>query len=400
LKIARTCFRQRLGFSARAVLWFSITTLAATGCSRSQASPAVPPPPTVSVLEIQPQTVSLASEWVATLDGFVNAQVRPQVTGYLVRTTYREGAFVHKGDVLFEIDERPFQIALDQADARVAEAKAQLGRTERDLQRDTPLAQQRAIAQSQLDNDVQATLAAQAALKSAEAAVGGARLNLEFTRVRSLIDGVAAIATAQIGDLVGPQTLLTTVSQVDPIRAYFSLSEPEYLAVASQINARTPQKSLWKTGTPLRLTLANDQQYPHPGTVLAADRQIDAKTGTIRISASFPNPDRLLRPGQYGRVHADTSVVRNALLVPQRAVTDLQGNSQLRVVGPDNTVQLRAVTLGARVGTNWIVQEGVAAGDRVVMDSASLPQGTHVNVKPYKDENDTKPATNGQGRQG
>jgi membrane fusion protein (multidrug efflux system) len=378
----------------------AVVSAMAAGCSRGQASPAPPPPPTVSVLAIEPQTVSLASEWVATLDGFVNAQVRPQVTGYLIRTTYREGAFVHKGDVLFEIDERPFQIALDQTDARVAEAKAQLGRTERDLQRDTPLAQQRAIAQSQLDNDTQANLAAQAALKSAEAAVGAARLNLEFTKVRSLIDGVAAIATAQIGDLVGPQTLLTTVSQVDPIRAYFALSEPEYLAVAKQINARTPQKSLWKTGTPLTLTLANDQPYPHPGTFLAADRQIDAKTGTIRISATFPNPDRTLRPGQYGRVRADTSVVHNALLVPQRAVTDLQGTSQLRVVKADNTIELRAVTLGARIGTSWIVQRGIAAGDRVVMDSASLPQGTHVNVKPYTEGNDTTPVTSGPGRQG
>jgi RND family efflux transporter MFP subunit len=382
------------------ILALAVAVVVASGCSRGQASPAVPPPPTVSVLTIEPQTVSLAAEWVATLDGFVNAQVRPQVTGYLIRTTYREGAFVHKGDVLFEIDERPFQIAVDQADARVAEATAQLGRTERDLRRDTPLAQQRAIAQSQLDNDTQANLAAQAALKSAEAAVGAARLNLEFTKVRSLIDGVAAIATAQIGDLVSPQTLLTTVSQVDPIRAYFSLSEPEYLAVAKQINSRTPQKSLWKTGTPLTLTLANDQPYPHPGTFLAADRQIDTKTGTIRISATFPNPDRTLRPGQYGRVHADTSVVHNALLVPQRAVTDLQGTSQLRVVKGDNTIELRAVTLGARVGTSWIVQEGVAAGDRVVMDSASLPQGTHVNVKPYTEDNDTKPAPASTGRQG
>jgi len=383
--LARTqCLRLLLLIAAAVVL---------SACGPGQAAPAPPPPPTVSVLELAPQTVPLESEWVATLDGYVNAQVRPQVTGYLVRTAYREGALVHKGDVLFEIDARPFQIALDQAEGGLAEARAQLGRTERDLKRDTPLAEQRAIAQRQLDDDVQANLAAQAAAKSAEAAVGAARLNMEFTKVRSLIDGVAAIATAQIGDLVGPTTLLTTVSQVDPIRAYFSLSEQEYLDVAKQINARTPQKTLWASGTPLTLTLANNQTYPHPGTFFAADRQIEAKTGTIRISASFPNPDRLLRPGQYGRVHADTHIVRDALLIPQRAVTSLQGASQLRVVAPDNTIQVRTVTLGARVGSGWIAQGGVAAGDRVVMDSASLPQGTRVNVKPYIAEDTSAPST-------
>ena len=375
------------------------TPVVLSACGPGQAAPAAPPPPTVSVLELAPQTVPLESEWVATLDGYVNAQVRPQVTGYLVRTAYREGALVHKGDVLFEIDPRPFQIALDQTEGGLAEARAQLGRTERDLKRDTPLAEQRAIAQRQLDDDVQANLAAQAAVKSAEAAVGAARLNMEFTKVRSLIDGVAAIATAQIGDLVGPTTLLTTVSQVDPIRAYFSLSEQEYLDVAKQINARTPQKTLWASGTPLTLTLANNQTYPHPGTFFAADRQIEAKTGTIRISASFPNPDRLLRPGQYGRVHADTHIVRDALLIPQRAVTSLQGTSQLRVVAPDNTIQVRAVTLGARVGSSWLAQGGVAAGDRVVMDSASLPQGTRVNVKPYvADDPSAPPAADRAGR--
>ena len=355
----------------------------ASACSQSQAQPTVPPPPTVSVIELAPETVPLVTEWVATLDGFVNAQVRPQVTGYLVKTTYREGSLVRKGDVLFEIDPRPFEIALAQTEAGVAQAQAQLGRTERDLERDRPLAEQRAIAQSQLDNDIQANLAAQAGLKAAEAAVNAARLNLEFTKVRSLIDGVAAIATAQIGDLVSPTTLLTTVSQVDPIRAYFSLSEQEYLTVAARINAGAPRRSLWETGAPLTLTLANDQPYPHAGSFLAADRQIDAKTGTIRISASFPNPDRLLRPGQYGRVRAETKVARDALLVPQRAVNELQGTRQVRVVDAQNLIQLKAVTLGARTGSRWIVEQGLAAGDRVVMDSASLPPGTRVNVRSF-----------------
>jgi membrane fusion protein (multidrug efflux system) len=355
----------------------------ASACNQSQAAPTVPPPPTVSVIELAPETVPLVTEWVATLDGFVNAQVRPQVSGYLVKTTYREGSLVRKGDVLFEIDPRPFEIAVAQTEAGVAQAQAQLGRTERDLERDRPLAEQRAIAQSQLDNDIQANLAAQAGLKAAEAAVNGARLNLEFTKVRSLIDGVAAIATAQIGDLVSPTTLLTTVSQVDPIRAYFSLSEQEYLTVAARINAGGPRRSLWDTGTPLTLTLANDQPYPLTGSFLAADRQIDAKTGTIRISASFPNPNRLLRPGQYGRVRAETRIAKDAILVPQRAVNEMQGTRQVRIVDAQNLIQLKAVTLGARTGSRWIVEQGLAAGDRVVMDSASLPPGTRVNVRSF-----------------
>ncbi len=284
-------------------------------CSRSQAGPAQPPPPpTVSVVEVAPERVPVSTEWVATLDGYVNAQIRPQVSGYLIQTHYREGAMVRKGQMLFEIDARPFQAALAQAEAQLARTLADLGRTERDVQRDTPLAKERAIPQSQLDNDIQANLAAEAAVKSAQATVETAQLNVGFTKVRSLIDGVAAIATAQIGDLVSPTSLLTTVSQVDPIRAYFSISEREYLTVASQINQRVPGKGLWKTGQGLRLTLADGSEYPTSGIFLAADRQIDSRTGTIRISASFANPQHILRPGQYGRVRAETQIVSDALL--------------------------------------------------------------------------------------
>ena len=272
-------------------------------CGRTQAGPAQPPPPpTVSVVEVVPESVPVSTEWVATLDGYVNAQIRPQVSGYLIQTHYREGAMVQKGQVMFEIDARPLQAALAQAQAQLARAQADLGRTERDVQRDTPLAKERAIPQSQLDNDIQANLAAEAAVKSAQATVDTAQLNVGFTKVRSLIDGVAAIATAQIGDLVSPTSLLTTVSQVDPIRAFFSISEREYLAIAGQINQRVPGKTLWKTGQGLRLTLADGSEYPMSGTFVAADRQIDTRTGTIRISAYVPQPaalpaSRPVRPG-------------------------------------------------------------------------------------------------------
>jgi len=376
----------------RPLLWGSLLLPTIHGCDRNSegARSAVPPaPPTVSVIVVSPETVPVTSGWVTTLDGSVNAQIRPQVSGYLVRTLYRDGTFVRKGQVLFEIDARPFQSAVAEVQAALAKAQAELGRSERDVQRDTPLAKERAIPQSQLDNDIQANLVAQATVKSAQAALETAELNLEFTKVRSLIDGVAAIATAQMGDLVGPTTLLTTVSQVDPIRAYFSLSEQEYLAVADKINQPVPGKGLWKGDKGLQLTLADGTTYDQPGTFLAADRQIDPKTGTMRISAVFPNPRHILRPGQYGRVQAETKVVSNALLVPQRAVSELQGGAQLRVVGPDNKVKVLAVTLGTRVGNRWIVTSGLEAGARVVMDAPQLRDGTTVTTKRFVDSEST-----------
>lgn len=359
-----------------------VLALAAAACSSQAASPAAaPPPPEVDVITIAPEHVALTSQWIATLDGYVNAQVRPQVQGYLIKRNYQEGAYVRRGQVLFEIDPRPFEAVLAQAKARQAEAQAQLGKTDRDLARDRPLAEQRAIAQSQLENDIQANLAAQAAVKSAEAAVQTAQLNVGFTKVTSLVDGIAAIATAQIGDLVGPTTLLTTVSQVDPIKAYFPLSEQEYLRMAKLINQRRAGKA-W-AGGPLRLILADGSEYPRPGSFLAADREIDPKTGTIRISATFPNPEHELRPGQYGRIESETQTLTDALLVPQRAVTELQGAYQVRVVNAGDTVTTKQVKVGQRVGSRWIVAEGLSAGQRVVVDGAATKDGQRVTVKPY-----------------
>ncbi len=363
------------------LLLFFTTLIAAEACGRGQAAPAPAPAPTVSVIELTPQTIPVSSEWIATLDGFANAQIRPQVSGYLVKRNYREGSTVRHGDVLFEIDPRPFEATLAQAQAQLSQAQAELGRTERDVKRDTPLAEARAIPQSQLDNDVQANLAAQAAVQAARAAVSTAELNLGFTKVRSLLDGIAAIATAQIGDLVSPSTLLTTVSQVEPIRAYFSLSEQEYLRIAGQVNRASVPNGLWKTGPTLTLTLADGTVYPKSGSFLAADRQIDPRTGTIRISAAFPNPDRLLRPGQYGRVRAETAVVHDALLVPQRAITELQGQAQVRVVGPDDKIAIKSVTLGARAGNRSVVERGLERGARVVVDAPQIAEGTLVKTK-------------------
>jgi RND family efflux transporter MFP subunit len=364
--------------------------LASTACDRPQAASEPPPPPEVAVATVVARDVPVASEWIAALDGSINAQIRPQVSGYLVSRRYREGAVVRKGDVLFEIDPRPFAAALAQARAQVGQAEAQLGKTELDIRRDTPLAKERAIAQSQLDNEVQANLAAKAVVESANAALETATLNLGFTKVTSLIDGVAAIANAQIGDLVSPTTLLTTVSQVDPIKAYFPISEQEYMSLATRL-AITPGGQPWGPRSPLHLMLAGGQVYPYSGSFLAADRQVDATTGTMRISAVFPNPGNVLRPGQYGRVRANTTTLANAVLVPQRAVTELQGKYQVKVVEQDNRLRVRPVKVGVRLDAQWVIEEGLRTGERVVVEAApSLADGVLVTPKVVNESSGTK----------
>ena len=352
-------------------------------CQSTKAATPAPPPPDVTVAEVVKKDVPIASEWIATLDGYVNAQVRPQVSGYLVKRNYREGSAVRAGDVLFEIDPRPFEAALAQAKAQLAQAQAQLGRTERDVERDTPLAREKAIAQSQMDNDIQANLAAQATVESARALIQTAQLNVGFTKVTSLVDGVAAIATAQIGDLVGPTTLLTTVSQISPIKAYFPVSEQEYLRMAGPLNDGGSGQQAWgKAG--LELLLSDGSVYPKKGSFLAADREVDLKTGTIRMSATFPNPGNILRPGQYGRVRANTRTLVNARLVPQRAVSELQGGYQVRVVGSDNRLATRTVTVGDQVGRLIVVSSGLEPGERVAIEGAqSVKDGALVTTKPF-----------------
>ena len=335
-------------------------------CSNGKAAPP-PPPATVAVVDVLRQDVPVRTQWVATLDGYVNARIQPQVTGYLVKQNYVEGSFVKKGEVLFEIDPRPFQAVLDQARGQKAQAEAQLGRAARDVERDTPLAAARAIARSQLDNDIQAKLAAAASVESAKAAVKTAQLNLEFTKVRSLTDGIAGIARGQIGDLVGPATLLTSVSRLDPIKAYVAISEREYLRFVGGFNGGAA-RPFPNGDTPLELLLEDGTVYPRPGKFVLADRQVDAATGTIRIAAAFSNPGNILRPGQFGRVRATLGVTQGALLVPQRAVTELQGSYQIAVVSKDNKVAIRPVKVGARVGMMWVIEDGLAADEKVVAE--------------------------------
>jgi RND family efflux transporter MFP subunit len=350
------------------------------GC-QSQNAAAPMPPPEVEVAAVVQKDVPVYGEWVATLDGYVNAQIQPQVTGYIIQQTYKEGSFVRKGQILFQIDPRPFQAVLDQAKAQLAQAQAQMGKTQLDVDRDTPLAKERAIAQSQLDNDIQANLAAKAAVKAGEAQVEQAELNLEFTHVTSLVDGIVGIAQVQIGNLVNPTAILTSVSQVNPIKAYFPISEQEYMHYAPRINAHN-QQEVPSDAPPFDLILADGTIYPHKGTLLLTDRQIDVTTGSIRVVCAFPNPKNILRPGQFGRVRAAGDVRSGALLVPQRAVTELQGSYQVAVVGNDNKVNIRPVKVGERVDAMWIIESGVKPGESVIVEGLQkVRDGATVKVK-------------------
>src|SRR5215467_6449046 len=336
-------------------------------CGTKSASAAPAAPPTVQIAEVTQRDVPVYHEWIATLDGYVNAIIQPQVSGYLIKQNYREGALVRKNDVLFKIDPRPFEAVLDQAKAQLAQAQAQLGKTQLDVQRDTPLAKEKAIAQSQLDNDIQANLAAKATVQADKAAVEQAEINLEFTNVRSLIDGVAGIATGQVGNLVGPQTILTTVSQLDPIKAYFVVSEQQYLAFVKR-NPTVAARQATQRHLELELILADGSTYARKGKFYAADRQVDVQTGAIRLASLFPNPDSVLRPGQYGRVRFISYIRPAAVLVPQKAITELQGIYQVAVVGDDNKVSIRAVKVGEQTGQMWIVEEGLKPDERVIVE--------------------------------
>lgn len=343
------------------------TLLSSGGCGSKNVSAAAAPPPNVQIVEVIQRDVPVYHEYLATLDGYVNAQIQPQVSGYLIKQNYLEGALVGKNQVLFKIDPRPFQAIVDQAKAQLAQAEAQLGKTQLDVQRDTPLAKEKAIAQSQLDNDIQANLAAKATVQADKAAIEQAELNLEFTNVRSLIDGVAGIASGQVGNLVGPQIILTTVSQLEPMKAYFTVSEQQYLAFVKR-NPTEAAREARERQFELDLILSDGSTYPRKGKFFAADRQVDIQTGSIRLAGLFPNPGNVLRPGQFGRVRFVSYTRTGALLVPQKAVVELQGSYQVAVVGSDNRVTLRTVKVGERTGMMWIIDEGLKPGDRVVVE--------------------------------
>jgi membrane fusion protein (multidrug efflux system) len=364
----------------RVTYWLgSLAILLMVGCNDATSSPSRVVPE-VEVVEVVQQDVPVYGEWVGTTEGLVTAQIRAQVTGYLLRRTYLEGGFVKQGDLLFEIDRRRFQAAVDQAKADLARAKAQRVKAELDVKRDIPLAKTGGVSRKELDDSVQAYEAAQAQVLSAKAALESAEINLGFTKITASIDGIVGIARAQIGDLVGPDDELTSISTVDPIRVYFPISEQEYLGVASWIE-NAYQTKFQDQEPRLELILADGSQYPHKGKYFLVDRQVDVTTGTIRVAGLFPNPGNVLRPGQYAKVRTATRTIQGALLIPQRAVMELQGAYQVAVVNPDNTVELRPVKVRDRVGPLWIIEQGLAKGDHVV--TAGLQKvNSGMTVKP------------------
>jgi RND family efflux transporter MFP subunit len=364
---------------ARALLLALLVSF--SGACGHRAPPA-PPPQQVLVATVEQRDTPIYSEWVATLDGFVNAQIQAHVTGYIIRQSYVEGSLVQKGGVLFEIDPRPFQAVLDQSKALLAQAEARLAKATIDVNRDTPLVAERAISQSELDTVVSAKQVAEAAVLGGRANVQAAALDLEYTKVTSLVTGIAGIARVQAGNLVGPTAVLTTVSQVDPIKAYITVSEQEY----TDFHRRFPTAesvSAQRKRMPLQLTLADGTIYNHAGSISFADREVSPSTGAIRIAGIFENPNNLLRPGEYGKVRLSAKTQPGALLVPQRAVTELQGGYQVAVVGPDDRISLRAVTVGERVGPLWIVIDGLKAGERVVVEGhLKIHEGSLVRPVP------------------
>jgi membrane fusion protein (multidrug efflux system) len=357
--------RHRDGICAVA---FATATAAAliAGCKGKAEQAAAPPPPDVIVAEVVQKDVPIYVEWVGTIDGNINAQIRARVNGYLQSRDYTEGTFVHANDLLFMIDPRPYEQALAAAKGDLARTDALATKTQQDVTRYTPLARSGAISRQELDNAIQANRAALAASDSARAAVEKAQLDLDWTQVKSPIDGVAGISDAQVGDLISENSVLTTVSQIDPVRVSFPISEQEYLRYADRIQLKPdPQRQQQSN---FELVLADGNAYAHRGSATIANRQVDVKTGTMMIVANFPNPDNLLRPGQYGKVRATTETKKGALLVPQRAVQEVQGAYQVAAVGADNTVTMRTVTAGARVGNMWVIDSGLKPGERVVVE--------------------------------
>lgn len=403
----------RLKHPAWAVVGLVVVTVSGVVIhSGAKSTPLGPPLPVVEVATVEQKDVPVYGEWIGTLAGQVNADVKAQVTGYLVRQDYKEGSSVSKGQLLFEIDPRPYQAALDQAKGQLAQAKAQLVEDEAqvataeanqlksqlDVNRYEPLAKAQAATQQDLDNAVQTNLANEAQVQSAQAAVSAAKaqievsqatvetatINLGFTRICSPIDGVAGIAQAQVGALVGTSSgALTTVSTLDPIRDYFTVSEQAYLELQKRLSG--PEGHGWK----LQLILADGETYPHEGTFYFADRSVDQNTGSIQLAALFPNPGNVLRPGQYGKIRAEVGAQDDALLIPQPAVAELQGSYEVTVVGQDDRVSVRTVTVGERVGEMWEIRDGLKPGERVVVEGQQmLRPGMPVQPKPFKNSDE------------
>jgi RND family efflux transporter MFP subunit len=357
-----------------------VVPLFANAACRKPAAPAGPPPPAVQVAEVLVKDVSIYREWVGSLDGFVNADIKPQVEGYVRKQVYREGAFVRQGELMFLIDPRNYKAVADQARSTVARNRAALAKAQLDVKRDRELIAQQVIPAQQLDNDLAAEQEAAATVEQSRATLAQAELNRGWTQVTSPIAGIAGIAQAQVGTLVSTSSVMTTVSQVDPIKAQFNISETEYLRSAEGNRWAEPGAGAEPA---LELILDDGSVYPRKGTVVVTNRQVNPQTGTIALQGSFPNPGNLLRPGQYAKVRAAVDTRKDALLVPQRAVSELQGAYLLGIVGPDGKVDVRTVKAGEWVGDLWVIEEGLRPGERVIVEGfARVRPGMTVQATP------------------
>lgn len=377
-------------------LFLTVLLIAAVAISCKRQKPPPAAPPVVQVITVSPQDVPIYKEWIGTLDGMVNAQIRAQVSGYLLSQNYTEGSEVKKGDLLFQIDPRPFQAALDQVKSKFAQDQAQESRTKWDVDRYAPLAKQNAISQQEFNDAVQSNLAAQAQVKADQAAIEAAEFNLGFTRISSPIDGVAGVAQAQIGDLMGPNgPVLTTVSTINPIKVYFTASEQAYLAYRRQYT-NAVERVAHEHELELQLILADGSTYQYPGKFYFAGREVSATTGTIQLAGLFPNPAYVLRPGQFARVRARTEIRKNAILVPQRAVAELQGSYQVDVVDESNKAHIQNVKVGEQLGSDWLIEKGLSSGVRIIVEGTQkvTKDGMTVNPQPYSNTNRTAVAAN------
>jgi membrane fusion protein (multidrug efflux system) len=380
------------------VAGIGVAFAAVVGCHGKPAAPPPQGPPSVVVTQVVQRDVPVYQEWIGTTEGNVNAEIRPRAEGYLLRRVYSEGSFVRQGDLMFEIDPRQVQAQLQQAQGDLAQAQAQLSKAQQDVNRFRPLAAQKAVSQQELDNALSSAAAAKAVVDAKQAAVHQARLNLGWSRVTAPISGIAGTAQAQVGNLVSPSTVLAVVSQCDPIRVLYPLSEQEYLHLQERLR-RSPSAH----EDNLELILADGSTFPHKGHLLFSDRQVDVKTGTIGTVAVFPNPGNLLRPGQYAKIRAVTEVKTAALLVPQRAVNQLQGSFQVAVVGSGDKAEIRPVVPGVRVGKLWEIDSGLQPGDRVVVEGFSkVKPGITVRpqeapAEPAEAEASTSPMTSAAG---
>jgi len=399
-KFAQLHHLQKLALLIPAVL----LALFLTGCEEKKEAPK-PQPPEVLAAEVVQRDVPIYEQWVSTLNGPINADITPKVQGYLLKQNYENGSFVRKGQLLFEIDPRPFVASLDQSKAEVARAQATLDKYTADVQRDTPLAAQNAIPQKQLDTDQANQAAAKAQLVANQASQQNAELNLGWTKVYSPVDGIAGVAASQVGDLVGTTTKMATVSQVDPIWAYFNISETDYLANAANIS-KVLRDGKISSSVQVEYIQANNEPYPEKGKIIFVNRQIASGTGTIQLAAAFPNKNALLRPGGFGQVRIKTKNNPNAILIPQPAVIEVQTDYQVVVVTPEGRAVFRPVKVGDRVGQNWIITEGLKPGEKVVVEgyqkiqmaAAANPElakeGVPVIAKPYTPANAGAPGSN------